>query len=193
MLLRNQQFEAADFDQQTLDRFLQYVVWLNKIDKEMESYREAAVTPTLKTSSDWLKFECQVDTQLQTYHSSVLKHSLRYVIRPQAGVTDEMLDADYPLLDADLYVTAALTGPQYQADNEHVMELLTAWLGSTDWWTFTSGGRCAKEEGAFGFDYVVLHWQEQELHLGQTFASARKLMSSSNFWKPQSTTCARSI
>jgi hypothetical protein len=53
---------------------------LNKIDKEMESYREAAVTPTLKTSSDWLKFERQVDTQLQTYRSSVLKHSLRYVI-----------------------------------------------------------------------------------------------------------------
>jgi hypothetical protein len=26
MLLRNQDFEAADFDQQTLDRFLQYVV-----------------------------------------------------------------------------------------------------------------------------------------------------------------------
>jgi hypothetical protein len=69
MLLRNQDFEAADFDQQTLDRFLQYVVWLNKIDKEMESYREAAVTPTLKTSSDWLKFERQVDTQLQTYRS----------------------------------------------------------------------------------------------------------------------------
>jgi hypothetical protein len=131
MLLHNQDFEAADFDQQTLDRFLQYVVWLNKIDKEMESYREAATTPTLKTSSDWLKFERQVDTQLQTYRSSVLKHSLRYVIRPQAGVTDEVLDADYPSLDADLYVTAALTGPQYQADNEHVMELLTAWLGST--------------------------------------------------------------
>jgi hypothetical protein len=80
MLLHNQDFEAADFDQQTLDRFLQYVVWLNKIDKEMESYREAATTPTLKTSSDWLKFECQVDTQLQTYRSSVLKHSLCYVI-----------------------------------------------------------------------------------------------------------------
>jgi hypothetical protein len=46
MLLRNQDFEAADFDQQTLDRFLQYVVWLNKIDKEMEPYREAAMTPT---------------------------------------------------------------------------------------------------------------------------------------------------
>jgi hypothetical protein len=149
MLLRNQDFEAADFDQQTLDRFLQYVVWLNKIDKEIKSYREAAVTPTLKTSSDWLKFERQVDTQLQTYHSSVLKHSLRYVIRPNAGVTDEALDADYPSLDADLYLTAALTGPQYQADNEHVMELMTAWLGSTDWWTFlrrfapTKDGRAA--------------------------------------------------
>jgi hypothetical protein len=149
MLLRNQDFEAADFDQQTLDRFLQYVVWLNKVDKEMESYREAAPTPTLKTSSDWLKFDRQVDTQLQTYRSSVLKHSICYVIRPQAGVTDEMLEADYPLLDADLYVTAALTGPQFQADNEHVMDLLTAWLGSTDWWTFirrfapTKDGRAA--------------------------------------------------
>jgi hypothetical protein len=136
MLLRNQQFETADFDQQTLDRFLQYVVWLNKIDKEMESYREATVTPTLKTSSDWLKFERQVDTQLQTYSSSVLKHSLRYVIQPNAGVTEEMLEADYPSLDADLYMTAALAGPQFQADNKHVTELLTAWLGLTDWWTF---------------------------------------------------------
>jgi hypothetical protein len=59
------------------------------------------------------------------------------------------LDADYPSLDADLYVTAALVGPQFQADNEHVMELLTAWLGSTDWWTFirrfapTKDGRTA--------------------------------------------------
>jgi hypothetical protein len=56
MLLRNQQFDAADFDQQTLDRFLQYVVWLGKIDKMMESYREAAMTPTLKSSCDWSEF-----------------------------------------------------------------------------------------------------------------------------------------
>jgi hypothetical protein len=129
MLLRNQDFEAADFDQQ-------YVVWLSKIDKEMESYREAAVTPTLKTSSGWLKFEREVGYQLQTYRSSVLKHSLRYVIRPNAGVSEEALEADYPSLDADLYMTAALAGPQFQADNKHVTELLTAWLGLTDWWTF---------------------------------------------------------
>jgi hypothetical protein len=82
MLLRDQQFEAADFDQQTRDRFLQYVAWLGKINKEMEQHREAVATPTLKTSSEWLKFERQANSQLQTYRSSVLKHSLCYVIRP---------------------------------------------------------------------------------------------------------------
>jgi hypothetical protein len=47
-----------------------------------------------------------------------------------------MLNDDYPSLDADLYMTVNLEGPQFQADNERVMELLTVWLGATDWWTF---------------------------------------------------------
>jgi hypothetical protein len=149
MPLRNQQFNAADFDQQTLDRFLQYVVWLSMIDKEMEQYHDAAVVPVLKTSPEWLKFERQVNTQFQTYRSSVMKHSLCYVIRPHTEVTDEMLGEDYPTLDADLYMTAELEGPQFKSDNELVMELLTAWLGSTEWWTFirrfatTKNGRAA--------------------------------------------------
>jgi hypothetical protein len=149
MLLRDQQFEGADFDQQTLDRFLQYLVWLGKIDKEMEQHRNAMATPTLKTSSEWLKFERQANSQLQTYRSSVLKHSIRYGIRLHDIVTHEMLEDDYPTLDADLYMTAYLEGPQFQADNERVMEILTAWLGATDWWTFirryapTKDGRVA--------------------------------------------------
>jgi hypothetical protein len=125
MLLRNQQFDAADFDQQTHDRFLQYVVWLGKIDKEMELYRKATMTTTLKSSAEWLKFERQVNTKLQTYRSLVMKHSLRYVIRPHTDVNDEMLGEDYPTLDADLYMTAQLEGPQFESDNKRFMELLT--------------------------------------------------------------------
>jgi hypothetical protein len=66
MLLRDQQFRAADFDQQTLDRFLQIVVWLGKVDKKMEQHRSDAIVPTLKNSSEWLKFEHQVHSQLST-------------------------------------------------------------------------------------------------------------------------------
>jgi hypothetical protein len=42
---------AADFDQQALDRFLQIVVWLGKIDKEMEQDRVSSLVPTLKNAS----------------------------------------------------------------------------------------------------------------------------------------------
>jgi hypothetical protein len=51
---------AADFDQQALDRFLQIVVWLGKIDKEMEQDRVSSLVPTLKNSTEWPKFERQV-------------------------------------------------------------------------------------------------------------------------------------
>jgi hypothetical protein len=104
----------------TLDQFLQYVVWLGKIDKEMESYRKAAMTPTFRSSSEWLKFKRQVNTQLQTYRSLVMKYSLCYV----------MLGEDYLTIDADLYMTAELEGPQFESDNKRVMELLTARRGS---------------------------------------------------------------
>jgi hypothetical protein len=94
-LLHNEQMAAADFDQQVLDWFLQIIVWLGKVDKEMEQDHVNSLTPTLKNSSEWLKFECQVHAQMQTHHSPVLKHSLLYVIHPHDEVTHEMLDDDY--------------------------------------------------------------------------------------------------
>jgi hypothetical protein len=50
-LLHNEQMAAADFDQQVLDWFLQIIVWLGKVDKEMEQDHVNSLTPTLKNSS----------------------------------------------------------------------------------------------------------------------------------------------
>jgi hypothetical protein len=84
----------------------------------MEQHRNAAVIPVLKSSSEWLKFKREVHTQLQTYRTLIMKHSLCYEIRPHTDVTDEMLEEDYPTLDADLYMPADLDGPQFESDNE---------------------------------------------------------------------------
>jgi hypothetical protein len=119
-LLHNEQMAAADFDQQALDRFLQIIVWLGKVDKEMEQDRVGSLIPTLKNSTDRPKFERQVHAQMQTHRSPIPKHSLCYLIRPHDEVTHEMLDDDYLSLDADLYITANLKEAQYHADNARV-------------------------------------------------------------------------
>jgi hypothetical protein len=135
-LLRNKQMAVADFDLQVLDHFLQIVVWLGKIDKEMEQDRVTLLVPTLKNSTEWPKFKCQVHAQMQTHRSPILKHSLRYVICPHDEVTHEMLDDGYLSLDADLYMTANLEEAQYHADNARGFGLLKVWLCHTEWWTF---------------------------------------------------------
>jgi hypothetical protein len=54
-------------------------------------------------------------------------------------------------------------------DNEHVMELLTAWLGLTDWWTFlrrfapTKDGKKAQMEGP-----AVIDARKKKAHLDLT-------------------------
>jgi hypothetical protein len=68
-LRRNEQMAAAEFHQQALDRFLQIIVWLGKVDKEMEQDCVDSLIPTLKNSSEWPKFECQVHAQMQTHRS----------------------------------------------------------------------------------------------------------------------------
>jgi hypothetical protein len=132
--LRNEVPLPAGFDLQARDRFMEICAWLADADDSASNDKVDSIVPT--DLAEWLKFKRQANAQLQVHLSAVLKHSIAYIIRDHQVPTQEMLNADYPSLDAELYMTAHLGGAQYNTDNARVFGLLELWLCHTDWWTF---------------------------------------------------------